>query len=1196
MGRELIGRGCGGRGGHGGCGRRAAFAAAFAVTWLSVLGSAAIAGAAEAPRWKVIVTTQPTNVVAGTPRNEVQKVTVNATGGTFTLSVEGRSTQVLPYNATATQVQTAVEEVTTAGDVTVSGGPAGSAPLEVVFQGEFAAKPIEMTANGSRLTGANAGVSLDELTRGAAAPQLIVTAINVGGASTDGSAIALGDTLGPGLVTTKVTGYDTYASSLAFNGEGGAAMTCASPPAVNCTYSGAVDPGDQLVMTATLQTTSTLGAVTPNTATVSGGGAAEEASQTPIAAGTTPAGFGPAPESVLAAVSTTQAGAHPNLTTTFTLDTSETYAVSADTKDIRFDLPPGLVGNTVGLPRCSMSRVVEEAANPTACPSDTMVGMATLSLSEGAGTYDQTLVVPVYNIAPSPGEPAAFAFDALILPVRLDTSVLSDGNYGVRVTAPSLPEVAQTLATSITVWGVPAEHSGPGKDISLYNLVGGGSFGGPNPGQTPVPLLTNPQQCKEPLVATMSTDPWVEQGVFRSEQASMGTLTGCGLVPFGSSFTFLPDTFEAGAPAGYVFDLNIPQRNERGVLATSSLKNFKLMLPEGVVVNPSTAWGLKACSNAQFYGPGHPSQEPAAPEQCPREAQVGEVEVETPDLEHPLKGQVFLGTPECEPCSPADAEGGRMVRLLVQLVGEGEAGVVVKLEGHALIDQRTGRITTVFDGTPQVPFNRLHFVLDGGPRAVLVNPRTCGPVRAAGALTPWSSDLGGGEEVLVNDSTPSYEFEIKQGCFGPQFQPSFKAGSPDIQAGEYSPFTLAFGRSDADQFLGVISQMLPPGLLGNIASVPLCKEPQASEGTCGSSSLIGHVQALTGPGADPFLVTGGTVALTEGYGGAPYGLSIVVPAVAGPYTLSGSTGKGTVVVRAKIEIDPTTAALTVTSDPLPSMLDGIPLQLKAVSVTIDRPNFTFNPTNCSKLSIGAMLTSTEGMSATVASPFQVTNCATLGFKPAFSVSTNGKTSRANGASLHVKLSYPRARFGSQANIKSVKVDLPKQLPSELKTLQKACPDSVFDANPAGCDAESRIGSATATTPVLPVALTGPVYFVSHAGLKFPELVIVLSGYGTTVQLHAETFISKTGITSSTFRTIPDVPVDTFELTLPQGKYSALAAPAGKLCTTVLKMPTAFTAQNGATIKQSTPITVTGCPKHKTKKKTKKGAHRRHRRT
>ncbi len=348
-------------------------------------------------------------------------------------------------------------------------------------------------------------------------------------------------------------------------------------------------------------------------------------------------------------------------------------------------------------------------------------------------------------------------------------------------------------------------------------------------------------------------------------------------------------------------------------------------------------------------------------------------------------------------------------------------------------------------------------------------------------------------------------------------------------------------------------------------------------------------------GGDPFSVKGGKVFITGPYEGAPFGLSIVNPAKAGPFDLEKSTPCDCVVVRAKIEVDPITAQLTVTSDnqgpyKIPTIIDGIPLQIKHVNVTINRPGFTFNPTNCNPMSITGSLSSTEGATSSLSVPFQVTNCAVLGFNPQFSVSTSGKTSRQTGASLHVKLAYPKAPFGSQANIKSVKVALPRQLPSQLKTLQKACPAATFNSNPAACLPESRIGEARATTPLLPVPLSGPVYFVSYGGAQFPELVIVLTGYGTTVDLHAETFISK-GITTSTFRTIPDVPVGTFELTLPQGKFSALAAPYGKLCQTKLVMPTIFTAQNGMTLKQNTRIGVTGCPKKATKKKKgKKAGH------
>jgi hypothetical protein len=394
---------------------------------------------------------------------------------------------------------------------------------------------------------------------------------------------------------------------------------------------------------------------------------------------------------------------------------------------------------------------------------------------------------------------------------------------------------------------------------------------------------------------------------------------------------------------------------------------------------------------------------------------------------------------------------------------------------------------------------------------------------------------------------------------------------------------MTMSREDGNQNLKAIKLKMPPGLLGTLTSVKLCDEGRADAGTCGADSLIGRTTVSVGLGGDPYTVTGGEVFITGPYEGAPYGLSIVNPAKAGPFDL------GKVVVRARIDVDPLTAALTVTSDErgpyaIPQFIQGIPLQIKHVNVTIDRPHFTFNPTNCSPMNIGGDLTSTERAVSALNVPFQVTNCATLGFRPILKVSADGKTSRSRGVSLHVRLVYPKASFGSQANIAKVKVALPRQLPSRLSTLQKACPDSMFERNPAECPPGSRVGSAVAMTPVLPGRLSGPAYFVSHGGARFPELIVALSGEGITVYLHGETFISKAGITSSTFRSVPDVPVGIFELDLPQGPTSALAA-VGNLCTAKLKMPTAFVGANGATIHETTVINVTGCVR-----KARKAAH------
>ena len=525
-----------------------------------------------------------------------------------------------------------------------------------------------------------------------------------------------------------------------------------------------------------------------------------------------------------------------------------------------------------------------------------------------------------------------------------------------------------------------------------------------------------------------------------------------------------------------------------------------------------------------------------------------------------------------------------MIRLFLQFVSEGEGGIVVKLEGTGAINQQTGQLTFTFDDTPQLPFSDFKLTLTGGERAALANPRSCGTETTTADLTAWSAPF-------TPEAAPTSSFDVNENCFGPQFNPSFTAGTTNNQAGEASPFTLAFGRGDEDEFLNGLQVKLPPGLLGVLSKVSLCGEPQAAEGTCGPESLIGHVSVETGPGADPFVVNGGQVFITGPYKGAPYGLSIVVPAQAGPYTLAGTTGKGTVVVRSAISVDPTTSALTVTADPLPTILDGIPLQLRQVNVTIDRPGFTFNPTNCNKLAITATLTSTQAASAGGSSPFQVTNCGSLKFQPKFTVSTSGKTSRVDGASLDARLTYPQ-NYG-EANIAQVKVELPKQLPSRLPTLQKACKAAVFEANPANCPAASVVGVVKASTPILASSLSGPVYFVSHGGEAFPSLIMVLQGEGVRVDLVGSTFISKAGVTSTTLKTVPDVPVHSFELYLPEGPTSALTTD-GVLCKSSPVMPTTFIAQDGTVLHESVKIAVTGCPKAKkaTKKRARKASEAR----
>jgi hypothetical protein len=455
-------------------------------------------------------------------------------------------------------------------------------------------------------------------------------------------------------------------------------------------------------------------------------------------------------------------------------------------------------------------------------------------------------------------------------------------------------------------------------------------------------------------------------------------------------------------------------------------------------------------------------------------------------------------------------------------------------------------------------------IVTGGPYAPLATPQSCGSAQTVGQFEPWSGN--------IVDSFSSFTVT---GCTNATTGFGFSAGSVLPNAGASSPLVVKLTRQDREQDFSGLSVSLPGGLAANIANVPLCQEPAAGSGTCPESSLIGTATVAVGAGPQPYWLTG-KVYLTGPYAGAPFGLSVVVPAKAGPINL------GVEVIRATINVDPTTAAVTVKTSPIPQIKGGVPFRLKTIETSVDRPGFVVNPTNCEAKVITANVGTTQGATVPLSTPFAVGSCKSLAFKPSFHVSTTAKTSKRNGAGLDVKLTFPA---GAQANLKALKVDLPIALPSRLHTLQHACTQATFAANPATCPPESVVGMAKAITPLLPVPLTGPAYLVSHGGAEEPDLVEVLQGDGVTIIISSATTIKK-GITSSILRAVPDAPVSSFDLYLPEGEHSLLAA-FGNLCKKKLVMPTKLTGQNGAVVSQQTAIKVTGCPKppHKATKKT-----------
>jgi hypothetical protein len=912
----------------------------------------------------------------------------------------------------------------------------------------------------------------------------------------------------------------------------------------------------------------------------------------------------------------TRAGSHPyEYVVNFSLNAGgDEHEVEGNLRDALTDLPAGLVGNPLAVPRCPRQ---DFEGLEAFCPGDTQVGVVEASV-ENAGEP----VAPIFNLAPPPGVPARLGFGADGLNGILDASVRTGAGYGVRVSANNIP-VSRVVSVTARIWGVPPEKSHDHErqcfteEHGIKAIVKGCSSD-----VTPEPFLTLPTSCGGPLMATLSVDSVEEPGAFRSREAEsldaggnpVG-LFGCGGLSFSPEFVLVPESMGVEEPTGLKVDLKIPQPESPDGLAEAALKEAEVVLPEGVTVSPSAANGLAACPLEGRGGIDLASPESAG---CPEASKIGTVSVKTPLLEEELHGSVFVAQQGNRPGNGTNPFGSL---LAIYVVAEGD-GVVAKIPGEVKLQEGTGRLTARFgrdpvtgeEGLPQLPYSELKMSFFSGARAALITPSQCGTYMTVARLTPWS-----GTPMVESSSN----FTISQNCAANgRFAPAFTAGTVAPQAGGYSPFTEVLSRNDREQRLQRFEQTLPPGLLAKIAGVPLCGESEASAGDCPEASRIGSVTVSAGPGPDPVFVTG-KVYLTGPYGGGPFGAAVEVPAITGPFNLD--EGEKPVTVRASVHIDPNTAQATIVSDPFPTMLQGVPLDVRSVQIAIDRSGFIFNPTNCEPLSIVATIDSTAGKSANVSTPFGAANCAALRFKPSFKVSTRARTSKLNGASLTVRV----AEKPGEANIRKVDLQLPLALPARLTTLQKACTEKQFDTNPAGCPEGSVIGSAVARTPVLGVPVTGPAYLVSHGGAAFPDVEFVLQaderGGVVKVILDGKTDI-KHGITYSRFETVPDVPVETFETVLPEGPHSALTtSEPGRtnLCKptktktvkervtvrshghvrhktrTVTKqvaepltIPTTIVGQNGATITQKTAITVTECPKFKQKGKKQKAGRKR----
>ncbi len=908
----------------------------------------------------------------------------------------------------------------------------------------------------------------------------------------------------------------------------------------------------------------------------------------------------------------TQAGGHPNSAAVTlqlnraTDDDGFVVADGGDLHDTRVELPPGLVGNPTAMPRCPkhLDMPSDEALNSNSaefepnkfCPINSIVGTADITVTWSDKRIVR-LVGPVFNLEPPPGMPAQFGFVFANQKAILNAQLRSDGDYGIDVAVLETNQARPVLASTVTLWGVPADHSHDVERCLGFTSPDFPAEGDPAPqcdlnpftailapwkaphaaNLKPQAFLANPTACT-PAGVGLETRAWVDSWnpSAGSDEASFishlppglpsppqdwGAPAGpdaCAKVPFDPSLEVSADTERLDSPAALSVDLAFPQdglSNPTG-LATGHLKRATVTLPDGWSVSPSSADGLEGCSNVQSSVGTLPGAK------CPAGSKIGTVEATTPLLEEKLSGGVYVGTQESD-----DPLSGQMFRMFIALNNE-ERGIRVKLPGQIRVDPATGRIETTFDNNPQVPVSNISLHLKGGPRAPLATPLDCGAKSVTAVLESWSGAV----------VTRTSDLNVRCPGAGP-LAPSFDAGVTSNVAGAHTSFVLRAQRPDGQQVMNGLALRMPAGLLAKLEGVPRCPDGAASAGTCPETSRIGTATVGAGAGTNPFYLQGG-VYLTGSYKRGPFGLAVAIRAKAGPFDL------GMVVVRQQLLVDPVDAHVDVVSDPLPTIVKGVPVRLRALKVSIDRPDFVLNPTSCAKKTLVAAFGSPNGSVFNASAPFGVVNCAALPLKPKLKIALTGKGQTTDGKHPGVKATLTQRR--GDANLKRVQVRLPLSLALDPENAQALCEfDDGTRVDPA-CPKGSIVGRARAVTPILDQPLTAPVYFVKNVRIDpktgrrirtLPMLVIPLRGEnGIKLNLRGTSNVSSSDQLVNTFAAIPDAPVSRFDLTIEGGKNGILAVSNANICRKKQVANTQIDGQNNKASDRNTTLTTPACKK------------------
>jgi hypothetical protein len=869
-------------------------------------------------------------------------------------------------------------------------------------------------------------------------------------------------------------------------------------------------------------------------------------------------------ESVNASLSTTQAGAHPDLTLDVSVKRNplskpnvfglkDSYAAS---RNIRIETPPGLIGNPniFGVPQqCTAQQLsgafTEESGG---CPNGSQVGVSTIFAYQLTGKFKE----PVYMMTPPGGDVVArLGTFAGTFPIFIDLRLRSGSDYGLTAEVLDAPAVARLVELDTTLWGVPASPVHDTERCTPLKAFEGCVSTSPRPpGGQVLPFLTNPTRCGVPLEVGVNASSWVEPQLKAENEArtSLPAITGCDSLPFGPSLEAEPTSHHTSTPTGLDLTVKLPASEGVEVLEPSQIRYMRIDFPPGLAIDNGAADGLGTCSAAEV---GFETDEAS---HCPDAAKLAATEFDVPVLERKLKGAIYLREPE-----PGDP-------FRIWIVAD-DLGLHIKLPGDLEVDKSTGQVHSIvfgapkLGGIPQAPLREVKLLLKSGFRAPLITPDHCGTFITHYEFVPWS-----GGPPAVGD-TP---MKITEGCDSGGFEPKLQAGSTEAQGGAFSPFTFTITRSDGEQNIAALALALPRGLAASFAGVARCEGADSMSGSCPPGSRIGRVTAAVGAGPNPLWVPQPgkrptAVYLGGPYKGAPTSIVAVVPKQAGPFDF------GDEVVRSAIYIDSETARATAVADPLPQFVEGIPLLYKVLNVVLDRPHFSLNPTSCHTKETEATLTSVQGATAHPKSSYAVTNCAKLGYKPKSRFTLHGGTHRGAHPGL---TAIVRPRSGD-ANSSKFSIALPHSEFLDQGHIDTVCTRVQFAAH--NCPVRSIYGHAMVKSPLFDFPLEGPVYLRSSSHL-LPDLVVALKGPPTMpIEVNAVGRIdSIRGGIRTTFETVPDAPVREIVASFPGGK-KGLIENSENLCSHVNRVTTKLTAQNGKRAVLHPPMRVS-CTMHKTR--------------